>query len=111
MGQACLIRSFRQAVPECTVDLEHRVHHQLGNLLDPLSRLLHCLFPSRPSHLRGDQLLEMLGLLLELSPDDPPSEFLTHQAREAFEIPELCVSGKAARVDIPPELASDPAQV
>jgi hypothetical protein len=96
MGQARLIRRFQQAGPQCTMHLEHGVRHQLGNLLDLLSRLLHSLFPSRSSHLRGDQLLEMLGQLLKLSPDGPPSEFVTRQAREAFEIPELRVSGKAA---------------
>ena len=31
--------------PQCTVHLEHGVHHLRGNLLDLFLRLIHCLFP------------------------------------------------------------------
>ena len=36
--------------------LEHGVRHQLGNRLDLYLRLIHCLFPSRPSRLRGEKV-------------------------------------------------------
>ncbi len=38
------------------VHLEHGVHHLLGNLLDRFLRLIHCVFPLRPSRLRGGRV-------------------------------------------------------
>jgi hypothetical protein len=55
MGQACLIRRLKQAGPQRTVHLEHGVYDQLGNLLDLFLRLIHCVFPSRSSRLRGEK--------------------------------------------------------
>jgi hypothetical protein len=53
MGEACLIRRLQQAWPQCSVHPEHGVHYLLGNLLDLFFRLIHLLFPSRSSRLRG----------------------------------------------------------
>jgi hypothetical protein len=40
-------------------------------------------------------LLETPGLIFDLSLDDLPSEFVAHEASEAFELRELGVSGEA----------------
>jgi hypothetical protein len=53
MGEARLIRRLQQAGPQCSVHLEHGVHHALGNLLDLFLCLIRLLFPSRSLRLRG----------------------------------------------------------
>ena len=55
MGEACLIRRLQQAGPQCSVHLEHGVHHALGNLLDLFLCLIRLLFPSRSLRLRGEK--------------------------------------------------------
>jgi hypothetical protein len=52
-------------------------------------------------------LLETPGLIFDLSLDDLPSEFVAHEASEAFELRELGVSGEAVTIHLAPELASD----
>jgi hypothetical protein len=47
------MRRLLQVGPQCSVHLEHGVHYLLGNLLDLFFRLIHLLFPSRSSRLRG----------------------------------------------------------
>ena len=53
MDEACLMRRLQQVVPQCSVHLEHGVHHALGNLLDLFVCLIRLLFPSRSLRLRG----------------------------------------------------------
>jgi hypothetical protein len=48
-----LISRFEQARPQCAAQLENGVHRLLGGLLDLFLRLIHHLFPSRSSRLRG----------------------------------------------------------
>jgi hypothetical protein len=54
IGEGCLIRGLQQTGPQCTVHLEHGVHHLLGNPLDLFLRLIPCVFPSRSWRLRGE---------------------------------------------------------
>jgi hypothetical protein len=56
--KARLICRLQQAGPQCTVHLEHCVHHNFSNLLDLLPRLFHFLSASRSSRLCGDGTLE-----------------------------------------------------
>src|SRR6516225_345425 len=49
-------KKAKERLQRIDLPLEHGVQHHLGNLIDLLSTLIHCLFPLRSSRLRGEKV-------------------------------------------------------